>query len=944
MPTHDRRRFVQQAIAYFLRQDYEPRELVVVDDGDDPIDDLVPDDDRIRYVRLGERLPLGRKRNLACEVSRGDVICHWDDDDWYAPNRVRIQVGELLGSGRDVCGVSELLHYRPAAGDAWMYRSQPGDRPWLAGSMLAYRRSTWTRSPFPDLHVGEDAGFVWQMDSARVHAITGRGLCVALLHGANTAEKNLADGRWTRRPLDEVSRLLRPDRDFYAGLRNRRGARPRPRVGAAPAITVVAPFLTYDGYGSMGEYLALGLRRAGARVDPIALDVDRDGLSREFLALLDGAAPQPDAPVLFYSWPSPSLRPYAAAPELFVNTMWESSELPAAWPRALNAARAVIVPTRFVADVCRRSGVRVPIEVIPEGVDPAVYRYEERPERETITTLMVGPVVERKHTLEGIAAWRLAFAGDPLARLVIKARFGYGNYTPDDPRITFVDRDERTRGIAHWYREADVLMALGNEGFGLPLVEGMATGLPVVALDSEGQSDACREAGDRLLSVPPARWQRCDDAPFGPAGVRGVPGVADVAERLRWVASHRDEARSLGRAASAWALARRDVWEKGPAVLAALERHARVPLSARTPPPSARTPPPWARTPPPSAWTPPVSARTPPVSARTLWAPSLGTACGISEYARELARAAGAPASVTATAAPGDLRGMRLLHVQHEPSLIGDDELAQLAGKARDLGVPVVVTEHALTAAGACAATGTGATTGTCATSGTCGAAGPAWERDVDALVAHTSAGAAVLRARCPDQRVAHIPHGCPAWFPARKRMRGRVVGAFGFLEAHKGIARLVEAAGLLGDIELALFCHVKPGRAEPAWQARRSRVPLRWERDFLAPEVLARRLAAEVDVLVYWYDETTLHAVSGAVRIGLATGVPVLASPTRWFDDVRDATYQPDDLAAGIARLLEDTALRQDLVAAARDHCHANSWERTAQRHQELWRTLERA
>ncbi|MBS1586159.1 MAG: glycosyltransferase family 2 protein [Bacteroidetes bacterium] len=29
---------------------------------------------------------VGRKRNIACEESRGDIIVHWDDDDWYAPD------------------------------------------------------------------------------------------------------------------------------------------------------------------------------------------------------------------------------------------------------------------------------------------------------------------------------------------------------------------------------------------------------------------------------------------------------------------------------------------------------------------------------------------------------------------------------------------------------------------------------------------------------------------------------------------------------------------------------------------------------------------------------------------------------------------------------------------------------------------------------------------
>jgi glycosyltransferase involved in cell wall biosynthesis len=48
MPTRNRRRFVSQAIGYFLRQDYPNKELVVVDDGEDAVANLIPPDCRIR--------------------------------------------------------------------------------------------------------------------------------------------------------------------------------------------------------------------------------------------------------------------------------------------------------------------------------------------------------------------------------------------------------------------------------------------------------------------------------------------------------------------------------------------------------------------------------------------------------------------------------------------------------------------------------------------------------------------------------------------------------------------------------------------------------------------------------------------------------------------------------------------------------------------------------
>lgn len=40
MPTYDRRRFVPQAIKYFLRQDYSNKELAILDDGAKALSEL----------------------------------------------------------------------------------------------------------------------------------------------------------------------------------------------------------------------------------------------------------------------------------------------------------------------------------------------------------------------------------------------------------------------------------------------------------------------------------------------------------------------------------------------------------------------------------------------------------------------------------------------------------------------------------------------------------------------------------------------------------------------------------------------------------------------------------------------------------------------------------------------------------------------------------------
>lgn len=348
------------------------------------------------------------------------------------------------------------------------------------------------------------------------------------------------------------------------------------------AITVVGEFAVFSGYASMNEYLVLGLHRAGARLRLQPQYLDTVGCSAELLELWARSRPHIDGPVLYTSWMRPDLDCFAGT-ELFIRSMFEASRLPASWPARLNTGRVVIVPSTFVADAFRASGVRVPVEVVPDGIDPQAYPCLDRPRREGVTTLVVSAVynrlaglpgiADRKHLTEAIAAWQLAFGADPAARLILKCRFGQPEDFPPDPRITLVAGAERTRGIAHWYQQADVLLALGSEGFGLPLIEGMATGLPVIALASEGQGDICRQAAGLLLPVRPAAFEPHRHEGGEECGVRGVPGVADVAARLRWVAGHRGEAAEMGRAASAWVHANRNVWSYGPAVLDVIERH-----------------------------------------------------------------------------------------------------------------------------------------------------------------------------------------------------------------------------------------------------------------------------------------------------------------------------------------------------------------------------------
>ena len=218
MPTYNRREFVPRAILYFLRQDYANKELVIIDDGTDIIKDLVPEDSRIRYLRLDKINTIGMKRNMACKEAAGEIIVHWDDDDWMATYRIIYQVENLLREQADICGLDKLYFYDSLSQKAWQYVYPEGSKPWLAGGTLCYKKAFWSRNPFPDLNVGEDACFVWTNCSKKMLTLQNYSFYVAMIHPGNTSIKRTSDSRWHNCPTSKIQKIMCNDWKCNANL------------------------------------------------------------------------------------------------------------------------------------------------------------------------------------------------------------------------------------------------------------------------------------------------------------------------------------------------------------------------------------------------------------------------------------------------------------------------------------------------------------------------------------------------------------------------------------------------------------------------------------------------------------------------------------------------------------------------------------------------------
>jgi glycosyltransferase involved in cell wall biosynthesis len=183
--TQNRRLFLRQTVKYFerARSAWKASELFILDGSESSnaelrIDEGLYGDGRflhemgaVRYFH--EPSPpgkMGARRNRACELARGDIILHWDDDDWQSPDRIVNQVQALTAmkvaerSEGAFAYTSQFYAYHLAERRAARWRSW--GRGGSLGATFAYHRKLWEEKPFADVDQGED-NFFWDAHVAR---------------------------------------------------------------------------------------------------------------------------------------------------------------------------------------------------------------------------------------------------------------------------------------------------------------------------------------------------------------------------------------------------------------------------------------------------------------------------------------------------------------------------------------------------------------------------------------------------------------------------------------------------------------------------------------------------------------------------------------------------------------------------------------------------------
>ncbi|MFE4469950.1 glycosyltransferase [Leifsonia sp. NPDC056824] len=158
--------------------------------------------------------------------------------------------------------------------------------------------------------------------------------------------------------------------------------------------------------------------------------------------------------------------------------------------------------------------------LIPVGYDPRVFHPLTRVERRDDTVLALGRSFFQKNFAMTAEAWRSL--GDDRPRLQL---FGYEPDLLVDERVHYELRPSHRR-VNELYNEATVFVLTSiHEGFGLPQLEAMAAGCPVIATDSHGNRDFCEDEVNCLI-VP----QNDPDALA--AAIRRLFGDPELRRRL----------------------------------------------------------------------------------------------------------------------------------------------------------------------------------------------------------------------------------------------------------------------------------------------------------------------------------------------------------------------------------------------------------------------------
>lgn len=268
-------------------------------------------------------------------------------------------------------------------------------------------------------------------------------------------------------------------------------------------------------------------------------------------------------------------------------TMFETDGLPSHWVSGANALDELWVPGAFNLQTFRAAGVRVPMHIIPGGIDSDFFRPDVEPLniaglRGTVF-LSVFEWRLRKGWDVLLRAWADAFTPDDDVTLVLRAYpigqvDGRRNVDVINERIDTFLREYcggRTRAdiapieilgsrvsasdLPSLYTMANAfVLPTRGEGWGRPFMESMACGVPVIATNWSAHLAFMNTQNSYLVDVDALAPADASEVPIYAGQRWAAPSTSHLISQLRRVHSDRAEANAIG------ARARQDMVDEWP--------------------------------------------------------------------------------------------------------------------------------------------------------------------------------------------------------------------------------------------------------------------------------------------------------------------------------------------------------------------------------------------
>lgn len=190
--TTDRLLTAKRSIQCFAKQSYPRTELVIVSTGDRAYRRALEhhlDNHGIsgRIVAANAASSLGSLRNVSLNAAVGIIICQWDDDDCYHPDRITRQYEQMTQQAAQACFLTDNFHLLEPDGHLYWTDWTRGvaDAQWfrLFGPTLMMVNHDRFRYPEsgPDAQPGEDIAIAAQLcREIPVAMVGGMGLDLSL--------------------------------------------------------------------------------------------------------------------------------------------------------------------------------------------------------------------------------------------------------------------------------------------------------------------------------------------------------------------------------------------------------------------------------------------------------------------------------------------------------------------------------------------------------------------------------------------------------------------------------------------------------------------------------------------------------------------------------------------------------------------------------------------